>query len=96
MMFKELDIVKLTHNITEYGLKEGETGAIVNVYNDGEAYEVEFVASDGRTTALLTLMPNDISSLKDNPFQTWNVYPDVYPTNNSYTAGTELFPYNYL
>ena len=59
-MFEELDTVELTHEIKEYGLKEGDIGAIVNVYKDGKAYEVEFVAPDGKTTALLTLMPNDI------------------------------------
>lgn len=59
-MFEELEIVELAHDLREHNLKEGERGTIVEIYKDGEAYEVEFVASDGRTTALLTLMPNDI------------------------------------
>lgn len=59
-MFEELDTVELTHDIKEHGLEEGDMGAIVNVYNDGKAYEVEFVAPNGRTIALLTLMPSDI------------------------------------
>ena len=59
-MFEELDTIELTHDIKEYDLKEGDMGAIVNVYNDGKAYEVEFVAPNGRTIALLTLMPEDI------------------------------------
>ncbi|OGE64915.1 hypothetical protein A3I48_03745 [Candidatus Daviesbacteria bacterium RIFCSPLOWO2_02_FULL_36_7] len=61
-MFEELEIVELAQDIKEHNLKEGERGTIVEIYKDGEAYEVEFVASDGRTTALLTLMPNDIRS----------------------------------
>ena len=59
-MFEELDTVELTHEIKEHGLKEGDIGAIVNVYRDGKAYEVEFVAPNGRTIAVLTLMPDDI------------------------------------
>lgn len=59
-MFEELDTIELTHDIKEHGLKEGDLGAVVNVYNDGKAYEVEFVAPNGRTKALLTLMPNEI------------------------------------
>lgn len=61
-MFEELDTVELTHDIKKRGLKKGDLGAIVNVYNDGEAYEVEFVAPNGRTKALLTLMLDDIRS----------------------------------
>ena len=59
-MFEELEIVELAHDLKEHNLKEGVRGTIVEIYKDGEAYEVEFVALDGRTTALLTLMPNDI------------------------------------
>ena len=59
-MFKELEIVELTHNIKSHNLKEGTKGTIVEIYNDDKAYEVEFVAPDGKTIGLLTLMPNDI------------------------------------
>lgn len=59
-MFEELEIVELTHDIKGHNLKEGERGTIVEIYKNGEAYEVEFIAPDGKTTALLTLMPNDI------------------------------------
>ena len=55
-MFEELDTVELTRDVKEYGLKEGDMGAIVNIYNGGKAYEVEFVAPNGRTIALLTLI----------------------------------------
>ena len=53
---EELDTVTLTHDIKN--LKKGDRGAIINVYNDGEAYEVEFTASNSST--FLTLMPKDI------------------------------------
>lgn len=59
-MIRELDTVVLTHDVDEYGLKEGDIGAIVHCYGDGNAFEVEFVAAEGRTIAVLTLMLNDI------------------------------------
>lgn len=67
-MFNELDVVALTRDILPdpkmdmpaEGMKAGELGAIVFVYGKNEAFEVEFVAEDGYTTALLTLYPADI------------------------------------
>jgi len=59
-MIRELDTVVLTHDIDEYGLKQGDIGAVVHCYNDGEAFEVEFVTAEGRTFALLTLNRADI------------------------------------
>lgn len=63
-MFRELDSVILTHDIVEHGLKSGDLGAIVHVYPDGAAYEVEFVTADGKTAALLTLGAADIRPLR--------------------------------
>ena len=59
-MIGELDSVVLTHDIDEYGLKRSDLGAVVHVYGDNLAYEVEFVTADGYTAALLTLTPADI------------------------------------
>jgi len=59
-MIRELDSVVLTHDIDEHGLKRGDLGAVVHVYGDNVAYEVEFVTADGYTAALLTLMPADV------------------------------------
>lgn len=59
-MFQELDTVVLTHDIQEYGLKQGDIGAIVHCHKDGAAFEVEFVTADGRTIALLTLDRKDV------------------------------------
>ncbi len=57
-MIKELDIVVLTRDLPEHGLKRGDVGTVVMVYGDGKAFEVEFVSSDGETIALETL-PDD-------------------------------------
>jgi hypothetical protein len=59
-MIRELDTVVLTHDIDEYGLKQGDIGAVVHCYRDGAAFEVEFVTAEGRTIAVLTLTHADI------------------------------------
>lgn len=65
-MFEELDTVVLSHNIEKYGLKKGDIGAVVHVYKEGEALEVEFVTAKGKTVAVLTLTPSDIRPMERN------------------------------
>jgi hypothetical protein len=54
-MIKEHETVALTRDLPDQGLRRDDLGAVVMVYNEGVAYEVEFVALDGKTIALLTL-----------------------------------------
>lgn len=63
-MFSELDTIILTHDIKERNLKEGDMGAVVNVYDDGKEAEVEFVTATGRTVALVTLNLSDVRHTK--------------------------------
>lgn len=65
-MFEELDTVVLTHDIKEYGLKMGDLGTIVHLYDDKKAIEVEFVAASGKTIVLLTLTPKDVRPMAKN------------------------------
>ncbi|MBI4084515.1 MAG: DUF4926 domain-containing protein [Candidatus Levybacteria bacterium] len=65
-MFEELETVVLTHDIKDHGLREGDMGAVVNVYDAGKAVEVEFVTATGRTVALLTLNSSDVRRVKNN------------------------------
>jgi hypothetical protein len=37
------------------GFSRGDIGTVVHVHGKGEAFEVEFVALDGETIAILTL-----------------------------------------
>jgi len=53
-----LDAVVLTRDLPESGLRTGDVGAIVEVYED--AYEVEFVTGAGGTQALLALSDADL------------------------------------
>lgn len=64
--YRELETIVLTRDIKEHGLKEGDMGAVVNVYDDGNAAEVEFVTAKGRTIALVTLKASDIRSTKSD------------------------------
>ena len=54
-MFQEHETVVLARDIAKHGLKMGDVGAVVHVYPTGADYEVEFIAGDGRTLAVLTL-----------------------------------------
>lgn len=65
-MFEELDTVVLARNIEKYGLKKGDIGVVVHVYDKGKALEVEFVDAEGKTVALLTLTTDDVRSIKRN------------------------------
>lgn len=65
-MFDELETVVLKSDIKRYHLKKGDMGAIVYVYKDSNAAEVEFVKADGKTVALLTLTSDDIRKTARN------------------------------
>lgn len=52
---KEHDTVALARDEPQQGLKAGDIGAIVHIYKDAQAYEVEFVSLRGKTLAILTL-----------------------------------------
>ena len=54
-MIRELETVVLTRCLPDHGLQEGDVGAVVHVYADGGAYEVEFVTLNGETVAVISL-----------------------------------------
>ena len=62
-MTKELDTIVLTHDVKQHGLEQGDVGAVVHCYPDGNAFEVEFVTGEGNTAAVLTLNGSDIRSM---------------------------------
>ena len=59
-MTKELDSVVLATDLPEYGLKEGDIGTVVHIHRGGEGYEVEFVALDGETVAVVSLLASQV------------------------------------
>ena len=63
MTIHEHDTVVLTRDLAEHQLRAGDVGAVVHVYQDGKAYEIEFVNGSGETLAVETLEPSDIRPL---------------------------------
>ena len=59
-MLREHERVVLTSSLPDEGLVAGDVGTIVHVYSDDQAYEVEFVALDGHTTAIATLESHQV------------------------------------
>lgn len=57
MAFKDHDKVAVNGDISKYGLKDGEVGTIVYVYENAVAYEVEFPLD------VHTMRPDEIREL---------------------------------
>ena len=65
MTFRPLDIVVLNTDLPTHGLRLGDLGAVVEVY-EPMGLEVEFVTASGRTTALVSLAVSDIRAVCDD------------------------------
>ena len=59
MTYEELDVVVLKKDLPEHGLRKGDLGAVVQVY-EPDRIEVEFVKVSGATQALVTLQLDDV------------------------------------
>ena len=64
MKYKVLDTVVLDRDLPEHGLRPGDLGAIVEVY-EPDGLEVEFVTASGKTQALVTLNVNDVRPVQE-------------------------------
>lgn len=60
----EFDLVVLQADLAHGRLKEGDIGTILTVYNDGKAFEVEFVTLTGESVAVETLLPHQIRTVR--------------------------------
>ena len=54
-MITEHDRIVLTAPVPRERLEIGDVGTVVHVYQDGQAFEVEFTALDGHTAAVATV-----------------------------------------
>ena len=54
-MIRELDRVVLTAPVPADGLEAGDVGTVVHVYDDGKAFEIEFMTLDCQTAAVATV-----------------------------------------
>jgi hypothetical protein len=62
-MLKLFDTVALLSPHPELGLVRGQVGAVVDVYRDGEAFEVEFANDKGETYALASFKASELLPL---------------------------------
>ncbi len=103
MTYKNLDIVAINHDISEHGLKNGDMGTIVEIFDGGKAFEVEFTSAKSKTL-LITLNPAELSPMGSRLSYVWKISPWVgikQPIDqiiyNSNNAGTKQFSYtNFL
>ena len=65
MRFRELDIVVLEKDLPAHGLKRGDLGAVVEIY-EPDGVEVEFVTASGKTETLVTLNIADVRAVGDD------------------------------
>ncbi len=64
MKLRVLDTVVLEKDLPSQGLRRGDVGAVMEVY-EPDGLEVEFVTGSGRTQALLTLKVADVRLITD-------------------------------
>jgi glutamine phosphoribosylpyrophosphate amidotransferase len=55
----------LLRDITANGLKRGDLGTVVSIFDDGKGYAVEFVSLTGETVALTVLNASDIREIRE-------------------------------
>ncbi|MBI2161365.1 MAG: DUF4926 domain-containing protein [Candidatus Rokubacteria bacterium] len=65
MRYRVLDVVVLEKELPERGLRRGDLGAVVQLY-EPDGLEVEFVTASGRTEALVTVNVRDVRPVADN------------------------------
>jgi hypothetical protein len=65
MTYRVLDTVVLDRDLLDHGLRKGDLGAVVDVY-EPDGLEVEFVTASGRSAALVTLNARDVRPVADD------------------------------
>ena len=65
MVHEVFDTVVLRIDLPEHGLRKGDLGTVVEVY-EPDGLEVEFVTASGKTEALVTLKTDAVRSVVDN------------------------------
>jgi len=61
-MITELDTLALAVDLPEYGLRQGDLGTVV-LDHHGKGYEVEFVALDGETLAVVSVAAEQVRGI---------------------------------
>jgi len=66
-MINLFDKVVLIEDMLDANLRKGMVGSVVEIYNDGEAYEVEFIDPSGHTYAVETIDASRLLKLIYDP-----------------------------
>jgi len=64
MMITEHSMIVLNEDHPVERLHAGDVGAVVHVYGEGDAFEVEFIDGAGSTIALITLAKSEIRPIQ--------------------------------
>ena len=62
-MINEHDIVVLTEDLTDEGLRAGDIGTVVHIHDNRAGYEVEFMTLAGQTIAVASLLPAQVRAV---------------------------------
>ena len=65
MSHELLETVILTKDLKKHGLRCGDLGTIVEIY-EPDGLEVEFVSAAGKTEALVTLSADDVRAVAED------------------------------
>jgi Domain of unknown function (DUF4926) len=65
MTYQVLDTLVLDRDLPDHGLRKGDLGAVMELY-EPDGLEVEFVTASGRTAAVLTLTTQDVRPVADD------------------------------
>ncbi len=57
------ELVSLRRDVERYGLKKGDIGMVIDIYENGKGYLVEFGDAQGNTIGVLALNSHDIQRL---------------------------------
>lgn len=61
----EFDLVVLQEDLESGKSKKGDIGTIIRIYNDHQAYEVEFATLAGKPLAVEILLPHQIRCVRE-------------------------------
>lgn len=77
-MIRELESVVLTTDLPEYGLERDDIGTVVLAHRGGKGYEVEFVALDGETVAVVSVFAAQVRPVARREIAHVRVVPGAF------------------
>ena len=64
-MIHEHDHAILTADLPDEGFQAGDVGIVVHIYDDHQAYEIEFLALKGRTIDVVTVEAHQVRAVSN-------------------------------